>query len=437
MVSPETNAPGRRIAVFVDQQPDDRLSSWEVRENRRYTDVCDQTIGLPRRGLAIVFRSSADPSIVALGTYRRGRRVSNWSTNYTVTDIRWLDPTFLPLIDLLAELPAQTRGHYSVPLQSKGPLTVAGERAVLSALRRVDPSLEGMILQLTGYPDLTAALGRDRAILLAEEKDATGLALDLAGVPRDQFTDWTPQDVDAPFIAGMRQGYADEERILQFDAERFDGLLSRVHGRSPHLRVFNHPQAGMLIVGNFNQRPIERVLGLDLLYWHVRRQSYVLVQYKRMRRQRDGGWIYYGDQQLNAELARMRQLSIARTGRGVQEFRLNPHPCYLKIVREDLFDAASNELMKGMYLPLKLVDVLLTDSRFSTEGGNLCVGWDSSKRHEPPYLTTTDFTVLFRGGWVGSWGSTTDQITASINQALERGRMVTFALRDSGSAQLP
>jgi hypothetical protein len=246
MVSPVSNVPGRRIAVFVDQQTDDRLSSWEVQDRRRYTDVCDQTIGLPRRGLAIIFHSSANPSIVALGAYRRGRRVSNWSTNYTITDIQWLEPSLIRLNELLAELPAQTRDHYSVPLQSKGPLTDAGARAVLNALTRVDPSLEGMISQLTGYPDLIAAMSRDRSILLAEEKDATGLALDLAGLPREQFTDWAPQDVDAPFIAGMRQGYADEERILQFDAERFDGLLSRVHSRSPHLRVFNHPQAGML-----------------------------------------------------------------------------------------------------------------------------------------------------------------------------------------------
>jgi hypothetical protein len=106
-------------------------------------------------------------------------------------------------------------------------------------------------------------------------------------------------------------------------------------------------------------------------------------------------------------------------------------------VREDLFDATSNDLMKGMYLPLELVDVLLTDPRFCTEGGNLCVGWDSTKRHEPPYLTNTEFTDLFRGGWVGSWGSTTDQISILINQALERGLMVSVALRDSGSAEVP
>jgi hypothetical protein len=183
MVSPGSNVPGRRIAVFVDQQTDDRLSSWGVQDSRRYTDVCDQTIGLPRRGLAIIFHSSADPSIVALGAYRRGRRVSNWSTSYTITDIQWLDPTFIPLKDLLAELPAQTGSHYSGPLQSKGPLTDAGARAVLTALTRANPALEGMISQLTGYPNLIAAMGRDRAILLAEEKDATGVALDLAGLP--------------------------------------------------------------------------------------------------------------------------------------------------------------------------------------------------------------------------------------------------------------
>jgi hypothetical protein len=435
MVSPGSNVPGRRIAVFVDQQTDDRLSSWGVQDSRRYTDVCDQTIGLPRRGLAIIFHSSADPSIVALGAYRRGRRVSNWSTSYTITDIQWLDPTFIPLKDLLAELSAQTRSHYSGPLQSKGPLTDAGARAVLTALARANPALEGMISQLTGYPNLIAAMGRDRAILLAEEKDATGVALDLAGLPREQFTDWVPDYVDAPFIAGMRQGYADEERILQFDAERFDGLLSRVHSRSPHLRVFNHPQAGVSLLAIL----ISAVSNMSWVWicstgTFAARRTFL---YKRMRKQPDGGWIYYGDQQLNAELARMRQISVARTGRGVQEFRLNPHPCYLKIVREDLFDAASNALMKGMYLPLELVDALVTDPRFSTEGGNLCVGWDSTKRHEPPYLTNTEFTDLFRGGWVGSWGSTTDQITALINQALERGRMVTVALRDSGSAQVP
>jgi hypothetical protein len=87
--------------------------------------------------------------------------------------------------------------------------------------------------------------------------------------------------------------------------------------------------------------------------------------------------------------------------------------------------------------PRFMTKSLLTDPRFCTEGGNLCVGWDSTKRHEPPYLTNTEFTDLFRGGWVGSWGSTTDQISVLINQALERGRMVSVALRDSGSAEVP
>ena len=39
-----------------------------------------------------------------------------------------------------------------------------------------------------------------------------------------------------------------------------------------------------LRIGNVNSTPLERVLGVDLIYRHLDSDTFVLVQYKRMRR---------------------------------------------------------------------------------------------------------------------------------------------------------
>lgn len=43
-----------------------------------------------------------------------------------------------------------------------------------------------------------------------------------------------------------------------------------------------------MFVMNANRTPVERTLGVDLVYWNEQERAFVLVQYKKMVRRRVG-----------------------------------------------------------------------------------------------------------------------------------------------------
>jgi hypothetical protein len=69
---------------------------------------------------------------------------------------------------------------------------------------------------------------------------------------------------------------------------------------------------GWLTVLNTNKRDLETTRGSDLIYYHADRHCGILVQYKRMKQDPDGGWTYRGDPQLAAQLRSMRALEVGK-----------------------------------------------------------------------------------------------------------------------------
>ena len=65
-----------------------------------------------------------------------------------------------------------------------------------------------------------------------------------------------------------------------------------------------------LTVINVNRTDVEHALGVDLVYYSHRFASFVLVQYKRMRR--ESGQNVYRRPSLKHELERMRALPVSR-----------------------------------------------------------------------------------------------------------------------------
>ena len=169
-----------------------------------------------------------------------------------------------------------------------------------------------------------------------------------------------PDELDTrrTLMETVRLSYNDEDTLIERDMERFDGILGQRARRNARGMLIPLRGGGRLTVLNTNKRDLETTIGSDLIYYHADRHCGILVQYKRMKQDPDGGWTYRGDPQLAAQLRSMRALEVGKQPGTVGQYRLSTQPHYLKIVRPSDYDGQSAELMKGLYLPLDLVSLM-------------------------------------------------------------------------------
>lgn len=126
---------------------------------------------------------------------------------------------------------------------------------------------------------------------------------------------------------------------------------------------------------------------------------------------------------------RVRALPQAEAETTVAEWRLSDDPFFVKLVRDDLAKPAENKLVRGMYLPLRLVDLLLRDA----DAGLAPRGW--SPESVSSYLSNGEFLLLAKQGFVGTRGSTTEHLKQVILDSFEAGRGVVLTVDETNPAE--
>ncbi|EHN09766.1 hypothetical protein PAI11_34080 [Patulibacter medicamentivorans] len=185
---------------------------------------------------------------------------------------------------------------------------------------------------------------------------------------------------------------------------------------------------------NVNRQPLERTTGADLIYINETMPSFVLVQYKTMRREGDPPKLLYRpDAQLAAELDRMRKIAPGRDDRSPMSFRLSPGACFLKLCKPVVRLDYTQDLVSGMYLPLSYYDALANSNEVAGPRGGAVFSYDTVRRH----IDNTLFVSLVRGGWVGSRGATTKRLKDLVLNGLDADRSVTVAAASRNSVFEP
>jgi hypothetical protein len=152
--------------------------------------------------------------------------------------------------------------------------------------------------------------------------------------------------------------------------------------------------------------------------------SFVLVQYKTMRREGNPSkLVYRPDKQLEEELDRMRKIKPGADDGSPAGFRLSSATCFLKLCKPVVRLDRGRDLVSGMYLPLDYYDVLAASPDVRGPRGGVALSYDTVRRHVGNDL----FVALVRGGWVGSRGATTKKLTNLVLAGLAADRSVTIA----------
>jgi len=237
-----------------------------------------------------------------------------------------------------------------------------------------------------------------------------------------------------------------EDAVIEHDARWVPGWRlddSDVTGKA----VFTQRDES-LVVYTANKRPLETLLGVDLIYLNERRRSLVMVQYKMMEPTKvvESGhevwpgddvnedddlnevgqvelkeWITPIDAQFKEEMERMTRFERDLSPEGA--YRLNSGAFYFKLVRRN---AATNS--PTLVLSLGHLNKLLKDGDTSGPRGGLRISYEALGGH---YLRGDGFIELVRSGYIGTRDATTEHLRTLIDEALNNNRGVVAAIQSA------
>lgn len=261
-------------------------------------------------------------------------------------------------------------------------------------------------------------------IAQAEQKDAVVLGLTIAGIdPEPLLSEVEFSASDLPFLSQIANGTASEAAVIRHDAGVFEDWLE-IDGQIYDIAQFvdRKDTRRKVSIIYADKEELERVTGTDLIYYRAHYPGYVLVQYKRMRKNATTSkWSYRPDEQLGIELARMKKIMPGEAkSQEVADWRLNSEPFYIKLCEDDMQRRTQGGLAKGMYFPLSLFERVLASKEILGPKGGKNIGWGTAGR----WLSNTSFIDFLKDGFIGSAASATDEISKIINNALERNRGV-------------
>jgi hypothetical protein len=332
-----------------------------------------------------------------------------------------VDP--LSIDDLIDAVPKNFGPTLAARAESGGDLTVKSAAAVIKALAVLRPGAQGDLRQLMSIAKSPKVnLGSNALQVVAHEADSVRLALDIADIPRDELHDCRADGVSR-FVERLADMRAAEDTMISYDGSRFLDF-SRVDHPSGVVQFAKNDER--LTIVNVNRGPVEKATGADLIYINETIGSFVLVQYKVMRREGEtrSRLVYRPDAQLAAELERMRAIKAAKDDKMPGSFRLDKGCCFLKFCKPIVsLDYSPRDLVSGMYLPLRYYDVLATSAQTKGPKGGTVLSFDTVGRH----IDNTLFVSLVRGGWIGSRGPASARLTNLVLEGLAAHRSVTVA----------
>ena len=271
---------------------------------------------------------------------------------------------------------------------------------------------------------------------LREERDAVATAFELAELtmPTQSYVERSrlirPTE---PFaVSGLpMSSLINEDDLITYDLARFDGEV-RPHILSPAAYTVTDNDVRLTII-NVNRKPLEQVLGVDLVYYDRIREQVTAVQYKRLERRKDVRnrtvWIYRRKEELLRQLSLMSQppRSLARSS---TDWRITPSPTFFKFVRDEDYDPMNQGVLQGMYVPSEYLELGIKDGTFDTGvRGGFQVG-----SHNARYLTRRVFVELVRRGWIGTVKTDESAIYDKVAEMAEYHEVV-FATRSHVSEQ--
>ncbi len=340
-------------------------------------------------------------------------------------------PKPVAVAKLRASLKGPRVGIAKNALKTGGHLPPKAFQAVMDALRRLDRDAFRVAQGLFDRERRERhPLPEQSRINWGLQRDAVITALDIAKIPRGQLSvppqppPDTPTRVNSIFDA-LGEIHGLEDILVMHDLDGTPGWDAIRTHRYP-AKTFQSGETVLTVV-LANKLPLERQLGVDLIYVNETLKCVVFVQYKVMQGA-DGEEGDRPDPQLQEEIQRMDRVAelLARVPQdpGCDSYRLGGEPFFLKFCKAVL-EHRDTGMVPGHYLPLGFWKRVAVDPRVRGPKGGVKI----TPSNLPRYFTATDFKDLVARGWVGTTGLQAEVIVPVIQEIIESGRTVALAIK--------
>lgn len=346
-----------------------------------------------------------------LATATRKVAVSTFDSRLTIKKLRPIKPSSLQEIGdkltnaqmkrmFIERMPAE--GHFA----NLSPKLSGHLIEILAADPENQAALETALSQL---PKLRQAPNSNWA-----QEDAIQTAMDAFGMRGNPIPTEVVLKRGASSGLSLIGTYLYEDNVVHADATQlpgFDAIASDVTGRA----VFQKGDE-RLVIYTANKLPLEKMLGVDLIYVNETRGSVVMVQYK-MLKEAKGDWQFRPDKQLRDEIARMKIPAIHAT---TADYRLSRNPFYFKFVKRKIMDDSHQSFLVSLD---HLNQILATAASKGPRGG-VRMSYDGL---DGTYLREADMIGLIRSGYVGTHGAETTALKVIIDSVAKGSKAVVLA----------
>lgn len=369
---------GRRVYIW---KLDDDVINGPADGEQQYRTVIFRSGTAPGLGaLVIGLRTRSDRSdVIALGVVWRRRAVATGRVSSRVD----------PFVMLRSPIPVQAlrdRVDHHVLRALDGavagdPLTPArltrrSAEKLVQGIREADADADRLLSSLA--QDAIAVAGLD-GMRLREERDAVELSLELANVSMEPYMSRlrTAVGPGEAFGASLDPYFVldCEDDLIAEDLRRFDesATIQRIAGSAS---VVTDDDLRLTII-NVNRRPLEKVHGVDLVYYDHLTDQATVVQYKRLERvEVKNAGRTSSDRIFRRTFELVRQLELMEVDQrlppsSLADWRLSPSPAFFKFVRGEDFDPDGAAVLRGMYVPADYLRVGIEEGAFDTgpQGG--------------------------------------------------------------------
>lgn len=303
-------------------------------------------------------------------------------------------------------------------------------REVLRAILYRSPDRADDIIRLINLVlNRTSSVTGNRAAVLAEQRDALGVAIEmLFGEPARRVllnsSSVIKSETAESYIDTLDEEYLREDLIITGDfidvpGWEFDTTIKK------HKRRFKIGRRSLDVI-MANRTLIEEATGVDLLYHDVNADTYVFIQYKRLvRDSRLSPFRYWpsSDTSYQEELEKMRAAdaylrNLGSSG-GLQSYRSSGSPFFFKFCKSLVLEARMSQLSDGFYVPLDLWELFVSAGPRGPKGG-LSVSESSMTKR----MSNEVFMGLFNRGMLGSQPEAGPTMKNVVDRALKNDRSV-------------
>jgi hypothetical protein len=271
---------------------------WIAIGGGTYADAIDRTIDtqgqftltvtardIKPKSAEVVAVALKDASADYIGISEKGRQVA--TAQITLAVSRLVPVPRVSLEDMQRQLPRRFARRFSPPTRGQYRVSPGLWEAILQILSNDNPDLRDQLRELRGIARAgQLSFGPIHGGLEIFERDAVASALETwrgaSFRKRMLRSARTEQEASlAPFLSRLGGTSVREDPQISHDHTTFPGMEVARRDQIGSLVLRHHNE--YLTILNCNRQPLEETLGVDLIYYNHQFDSFILVQYKRMR----------------------------------------------------------------------------------------------------------------------------------------------------------